>query len=226
MIIRIIKGPREGHQFTAKDGLKIGRSAADINLKDSKASSRHAEIRLAGGKNDYVLVDLGSTNGIKFNGEKVLELKLEPGIEFGIGSSRFTVENDPTSSKESSDSWRDAMYRIASVAPAAGAKKQPLLSGFKSLIELQFTEGPQKGERYTLGYGPRQLGSKSFDFPIRETGAPSICFSVVPDSQGLPIFKTDHETTVLLNENAVSSEKLKEGDTISILNTRLKVSFK
>jgi hypothetical protein len=229
MILRITKGPREGDKIEVKPGMKLGRSAADINLKDSKASSLHAEIRLAPGGQSLVLVDLGSTNGIRVSGNKVQEVPLLAGAEFGIGATRFVVESPespPPSPQQSVEEWRDSIQRIASQAALSPRPKQHTLSGFKQIVELTFLEGVQKGECYIAGYGPRYVGSKSFDLPIYEAGAPSVCFALVPDQQGQAIFKTDHQNTVLLNEKAVSSEKLADGDVISILGSRLRVALK
>jgi pSer/pThr/pTyr-binding forkhead associated (FHA) protein len=48
----------------------IGRSqGTDIRLEDPNVSRRHAEIRREGA--DYLMVDLGSTNGVEVNGSRV-----------------------------------------------------------------------------------------------------------------------------------------------------------
>src|SRR5205823_914488 len=59
----------------------------------------HAELRRVGGR--YEVRDAGSTNGIRVNGEPVVQATLEPGDEIGVGShrlifdgSRFTSTDD------------------------------------------------------------------------------------------------------------------------------------
>ncbi|MGE3973137.1 MAG: FHA domain-containing protein [Bdellovibrionales bacterium] len=226
MKLRITKGPRQGDEIEIRAGIKIGRSGADFNLKDGKASQLHAEIRLLENrKNTYVLVDLGSTNKIRFNGGKVLEVPLEEGVEFSIGITHFVVEI-PDSERASVESWRSTVQRIASETPIDPPKKNGSPLGFRHLLELHFLKGPQKGEIYSFAYGPRSVGPHSFDCPILESGAPSLCFTLSPDEGGHIIFKTLHQKTVLLNESPVSSEKLKDGDIISIFETRMKVLLK
>src|SRR5436853_1340869 len=61
----------------------------DIQIDSRKISRRHCCIAQVG---DYLVVrDLGSTNGIRINGVRVLEGRLKAGDELTIGGSRFKV---------------------------------------------------------------------------------------------------------------------------------------
>ena len=69
----------------------IGRSRdCDIQLDDPNSSRRHAEVRREG--DAWVVVDLGSTNGIKVNGSRVAEAELHPGDEVTLGLVRLRFE--------------------------------------------------------------------------------------------------------------------------------------
>jgi predicted component of type VI protein secretion system len=61
----------------------------DIQIDSRKISRRHCCIaRVA----DYLVIrDLGSTNGVRVNGERVLEGRLGEGDEVTIGAARFRV---------------------------------------------------------------------------------------------------------------------------------------
>ena len=73
------------------DRLVIGRSRdCDLVLDDPNVSRRHAEVRRDG--EQWVAVDLGSTNGIRVNGRRVEETALEPGDQLTLGVSRLTLE--------------------------------------------------------------------------------------------------------------------------------------
>lgn len=62
----------------------IGRiSGSEIEIQDPGASRRHAEIRRDG--QDYLVVDLGSTNGTLLNDSPVSESTLEDGDRITIG---------------------------------------------------------------------------------------------------------------------------------------------
>jgi pSer/pThr/pTyr-binding forkhead associated (FHA) protein len=70
--------------------LLLGRhQECDIQLVSRKVSRRHCCIAQVG---DHLVVrDLGSTNGIRINGVRVVEGNLKPGDELTIGSYRYEV---------------------------------------------------------------------------------------------------------------------------------------
>jgi len=75
-------------------GLVIGRgSEADLRINDPGISRMHAQIRvsLAGQNQQIDIVDLGSTNGITVNGQKVRQAILQEGTRIEIGSTRMLV---------------------------------------------------------------------------------------------------------------------------------------
>src|SRR5262245_39562793 len=73
--------------------LLLGRhQECDIQLVSRKVSRRHCCIAQVG---DYLVIrDLGSTNGIRINGVRVLEGKLKPGDELMIGNYRYEIRWD------------------------------------------------------------------------------------------------------------------------------------
>jgi hypothetical protein len=75
-------------------GFSIGRGTeADLRVSDPSISRKHAQIIVEGtpGNLTIKIVDLGSRNGIKVNGEKVLESPLTRGSRIEIGSTRMLV---------------------------------------------------------------------------------------------------------------------------------------
>src|SRR3954454_20411457 len=76
-----------------KSILLIGRHPeCDIQIDSRKISRRHCCIAQV---SSYLVVrDLGSTNGIRINGVRVLEGRLREGDEVTIGNSRFKVRFD------------------------------------------------------------------------------------------------------------------------------------
>ncbi len=78
--------------------MKIGREASsDVQLFDSEASRTHAEIRVEG-EGGCELVDLGSSNGTRINGQKVIRQELHSGDRIEIGSTLmiFTGTGQPS----------------------------------------------------------------------------------------------------------------------------------
>lgn len=68
----------------SKDAVVIGRlETCDVIVADPGASRRHAEIRREG--DEWVVIDLGSTNGTEINGKRVNRHRLQPGDRILLG---------------------------------------------------------------------------------------------------------------------------------------------
>ena len=71
----------------------VGRSReARSCWPDPNVSRRHAEVRRR--RRRWVILDLGSTNGIKVNGRRVDRAQLEPGDQITLGLTELTFELD------------------------------------------------------------------------------------------------------------------------------------
>lgn len=82
--IVVINGENAGAAYPVKGTTSFGRAeTSTIPVKDAKASRQHSQIQKHG--NEYVLVDLNSSNGTYVNGEKVEEHVLSNGDEIMIG---------------------------------------------------------------------------------------------------------------------------------------------
>lgn len=74
-----------------EEPVTIGRlPECEVALSDPNVSRRHAEVRRRG--NDFVVVDLGSTNGTRVNGAGVRERRLNDGDELGLGATVIRFE--------------------------------------------------------------------------------------------------------------------------------------
>lgn len=77
-------------------GLVIGRgTAADLRINDPGVSRRHAEIRVVPGGlvPEVSVVDLGSTNGLFVNGQRVQQAALDDGAQVRVGNTTMTVRH-------------------------------------------------------------------------------------------------------------------------------------
>jgi hypothetical protein len=71
--------------------MRIGRlPECDITVNDQNVSRHHAELRPYG--DTYLVVDLGSTNGIRVNGSRVAEHELQDGDEITLGNTTLGFE--------------------------------------------------------------------------------------------------------------------------------------
>ncbi len=78
--------------LVGSSGAVIGRSReCDVVLDDANVSRRHAELRPSGGS--WIIVDLGSTNGVKVNGRPISgPQSLRSGDTLVLGSSTLVFE--------------------------------------------------------------------------------------------------------------------------------------
>lgn len=89
--LSVLQGPLDAREFDVKDNTSIGRSAAnDVVIQEPKISRQHAAINKY--NDNYILIDLKSSNGVYVNGVKIDEVILNPGDEISIGSAKFLFE--------------------------------------------------------------------------------------------------------------------------------------
>jgi len=67
-----------------KDRFVIGRGkqSSDLTLKDPNVSRQHAMVEFQNGV--YFMVDMGSTNGVEFNGQRIARKQITEGDVFKI----------------------------------------------------------------------------------------------------------------------------------------------
>ena len=75
----------QGETFpVTKDRFIIGRGkqSSDLTIKDPNVSRQHAMIEFSNGQ--YYIVDMGSTNGVEFNGQRVQRKVINEGDTFRV----------------------------------------------------------------------------------------------------------------------------------------------
>jgi pSer/pThr/pTyr-binding forkhead associated (FHA) protein len=79
------------HEVT-KRSVVLGRSKdADVQVNDPNVSRRHAELRPRG--DQWMIADLGSTNGVTVNGQRIEQAQLlRAGDRIEVGTTRMTFE--------------------------------------------------------------------------------------------------------------------------------------
>ena len=218
-------------RFGIGDGTKIGRTTGEILINDPKVSALHAQVE-RDGRGQLLLVDRGSSNGLRINNQKVQRVALLPGVKFQIGKTTFKVvelfKDQAPAVVENSNShardWRGVLRSQIPRLPAQNHTGIVQVLPFTPAVRLNFVEGLQAETSVVLGYGPRQLGADVLDIELQDPESPDIAFELTPDN-GQILFSTKYPQKVLLNDQAVPSDHIKNGDQIRIGRSLIQVVF-
>lgn len=122
----------------------VGRDAQnDVVINDESVSGHHAEIRLEDGR--HILKDLGSTNGLRVNGERAMESVLNDGDLLRFGS----VSGSYAGSKAA------AMAAPPKPAPVEDTASSPVAAEQTGAITSQLAPGINP-----IGFGKKVTAKK------------------------------------------------------------------
>ncbi len=96
---------------------------------------------------------------------------------------------------------------------------------FDPVVILTFKEGPQKGEQYVLGYGPRIIGKAGSELSFADPKASEVSFELLPTKAGGVEFRTKNSTQIRLNGLSKESETIRTGDQLEIGQTLIEISL-
>lgn len=237
--LKITSGPQAGREFKLMPGMIVGRAEVAISISDPKMSGRHAKIEQGPGE-DLLLVDLGSSNGLRVGDKRLTRVPLHPGLFLKIGNTDCEILADggapppipkstqkPVADPHRLDpaDWQEYLAEFCDKSAKRVQNRAATLLPFDPLLVLTITQGLQVGQVWTLGYGPREIGIESLDLHLFDESAPAIAFTVRPSGHQA-LFSTKHPQKVRLNGRAISAEVLNAGDEISVASTTIRVSFK
>ncbi|MFL0808784.1 MAG: FHA domain-containing protein [Agarilytica sp.] len=99
--------------YEIKDTLHIGRHPdCNITIDDPTVSGKHAELSVE--PSVCLLKDMGSTNGVRINGDKITQTSIEPGTLFSIGTHEFEylleIPSDLDKTLKIKKSWIPGVY--------------------------------------------------------------------------------------------------------------------
>ncbi len=236
-----LTGPKSGLQIPLHDGFIIGRKNGDLILEeDSKVSGTHAKVSIDN-KNQFILLDQNSSNGLILNRRKVKKVALMPGVIFTIGQTEFRViEGDliPSASPSTSPlplevpvrrgplTWREKITEFweQKEPMIAGPSEEKPLAAFSPALVLDFVEGIQADQKMTLGYGPRQAGFDHLDIDLQDPTIPDEAFELRPGPGMVELVDLSHGQ-VFINNDPAGVTFLEDGDIISVGQTKIKVRY-
>ncbi len=244
--LKIVAGARQGLNvpLSPREPLVIGRKEGDLLLDDPLVSGRHCQVLARNG--EFVLQDLGSTNGTMVDGRLVREVVLKPGNEVAVGSTRLILFTGATevgadtaeevlsgpaaAASQVEIAWLldeelvglgGSNERTRSTADVIGQDLR-LPPGLNALVEV--VAGQDTGKVFRFTRGNVNVGRRTGEVPLSD-GEVSRRHSVIEVFGREMIYLRDLGSTngTYHNGRRVSVARLRSGDTIGIGKTVLKL---
>jgi pSer/pThr/pTyr-binding forkhead associated (FHA) protein len=227
MAVRFVVRSRDGQKLREElafpfDQARIvlGRAAsADVRIPSPTVSESHASVQLRG--SDWVLMDLGSRNGTKHNGQRLLPertRKLQDGDLLELGNYVLSfhtgvVMTEPMSAERTAELarrlWREAQS-------ARGVQ----LDG----PQLRVINGGRAGERLEIPPAPSRLhigNHEGCQLTLPDTVLSRDTIEVVHDLEGVIIRTVSGDALIQLSGYRYKSRRLRDRDELQIGTTRL-----
>ncbi len=219
-------GTGDDHVKLSFDGTRItlGRSAScDVRLPDASVSGRHASVRA--GSSGYVVVDEGSTNGTRLNGEKLsaqAPRALKTGDVLSLGRIEIVVKIGAARTSTAADTRELALALVQRMLGEASAGACP---------SVVVVEGPDAGATLTLDApGARTIGrDPRCALKLTDRSIPPIALEVHAEGARVRVVARDPRTGATLGERPLGPPDRPEpqlwndGVIVSIGATRLRL---
>lgn len=209
-----------------KPNFTIGRENADLVLNDVQVSRKHAVLQLHDRR--IVLKDLNSTNGTFLGTRQVKEEELKHLDEISIGSTRLLVTIFETPDTLSENSGSTILLKEEVSEEGTTRIQRPddveFKLPYKQRIYLDFIDGVKKGNSYEFASGRVVIGRTDGDLIIDDPNV-SKKHAVIETWSRDTYFIRDLASTngTYINGQRITTTKIKNGDIITIGNTRLKL---
>jgi len=148
--VYVLSGRSVGRSFDVSEGDVVGRAGeCEIALSEPSISRRHARFELRRGR--WFVVDLGSTNGVRHDGERVRAAPLEDLDEFQLGQVELRFRSDaptPAGARDDRPSEGEVVLEEeVDLSPRAQPRKRPAPRSALETASLARAGGGPPAER-------------------------------------------------------------------------------
>ncbi len=235
MFLRVVQGKQMGLSIPldASGSLLIGRKRANLVLDDPLVSGQHCRVFARG--EEFVVEDLGSTNGTLVDGRPVHEAILQPGSEITVGETSLVVVMDGESNYPSEEDAHvdrgELAWLLDSEVESEGHSSDGLLRQHLGLppatvVSIAFEAGPDRGKQLPCHSGSILIGRRQGDVPLEDTEV-SRHHAIVEVFGRDMVFVRDLASTngTFHNGRKVHFGRLDDGDTLGCGKTVLRLCF-
>ncbi|MFK7998463.1 MAG: FHA domain-containing protein [Polyangiales bacterium] len=200
-----------------QDRIVIGRrGGCDVQLPHTAVSGHHATIRASGP--NYSVIDEGSTNGVRVNGERVVPGRAKPiadGDVLDIGGFSLVVSMEAVAISTSADGTAAAALRLFRIDPNENFKP-PSLFFVNGSRAGEWVELPAPPSNWTAGRGDEA------DLHIDDADVSREHAEIVHDLEGVVIRDLGSKNGVLVGERSIRTKRLAHGDELTLGATILR----
>jgi hypothetical protein len=226
MAVRFVVRSRDGHTLQEElafpfDQARIvlGRApSADVRIPSPTVSESHASVQLRG--SDWLLTDLGSRNGTKHNGQRLLperSRKLHDGdlVELGNYILSFHmgfVMTEPMSAERTAELAR-RLWREAQSARGVQIEAP----------SLRVVNGPRAGVRLPIPPAPSRLHIGAHDgcqLQLPDAAFARETLEVVHDVEGVLVRSVSGDSVIQLSGYRYKARRLRDRDELQVGTTR------
>ena len=227
MAVRFVVRSRDGHTMQEElaypfDQARIvlGRApSADVRIPSPTVSETHASVQLKGA--DWFLTDLGSRNGTKHNGQRLMperNRKLHDGDLIDIGNYVLSfhsgvVTTEPMSAERTAELAR-RLWREAQSARGVQIEAP----------SLRVINGTLAGVRLEIPPAPSRLHIGSHDgcqLQLPETALARETLELVHDVEGVLIRSVSGDSVIQLSGYRYKARRLRDRDELQVGTTRM-----
>ena len=235
MFLRVVQGKQQGLSIPldATGSLLIGRKRANLVLDDPLVSGQHCRVFARG--EEFVVEDLGSTNGTLVDGRPVHEAILHPGSEITVGETSLVVfmegESKGLQEEEAHVVRGEMAWLLDSEVESEGHSSSGLLRQHLGLppgtiLSVVFETGPDRGKELVCHSGSILIGRRQGDVPLDDTEVSRHHAMVEVFGRNMAFVRDLGSTNgTFHNGRKVSLSRLDEGDTVGCGQSVLKLCF-
>ena len=192
----VLKTPDGDADFPLTDNAVLGRSTnATVRLSDREVSRKHSQIDKVG--EDYVLKDLGSSNGTFLNGKRLFgPAKLKDGDEVVIGTSRMEFRLAPGAQAKQliEITTGDEKKELAGIVARVDASK-----GFLPVEQVMDVNQLKRDyERLRIGHEFSRTVRLERDLTALLQRILDLAFDLIPADSGVILLRDPHSTELVI----------------------------
>lgn len=158
---------------------------------------------------------------VRVGSDEIESISLIPGLIFHIGQTGFKVIER---AHPAAADWEKVSAEFIDNLDLQPTPKSNLFF-FLFPLQIQFIQGPLAGTIYTLGYGPRVLGSNHLDLDLKDPTQPHELLRFLQVGDSVVIENLAEENSILVNSTPFKKHTLVQGDRFTFGSNIIEVSI-